>query len=205
MRRGNLLGGVGCAFLLGIGLGAGAPPLCAQGSPGELSRTQFGIGYVANAPALMAGGGGYVLFPFLGGIGLYVDAKFDLSNPSDDLAFRPGTTPEELEAEIEGVEFIKRETSWRSFNVGLVRPVTPSLMAYGGAGYSRASYYGLYQTVTADVGRAIWVEAPDDEETRVNLLLGIFLRVTSTITTQFGFETQPRGITAGASLRLPRW
>jgi hypothetical protein len=205
MRRGNLWRGVSLAWFLGVAVGVGAMPLWAQGAPGELSRTQFGIGYVANAPSLMAGGGGYVLFPAWGGVGLYVDAKFDLHNPSDDVAFRPGTTPEELEAEIPGVEFIKRETSWRSFNVGLVRPLTPALMAYAGAGYSRASYYRLYQEVSMDVGRAIWVEAPDDEETRVNLMLGILVRVNATITSQFGFETQPRGMSIGASLRLPRW
>jgi hypothetical protein len=36
-------------------------------------------------------------------------------------------------------------------------------------------------------------------------MLGVFFRLTSLISSQFGFETQPRGITAGASLRLPRW
>lgn len=206
MRRNTLLLGATLAFLLGSGMGMTAQPLWAQSTPRELSRTQFGIGYVANAPDLLAGGGGYVLFPTWGGIGLYVDAKFDTGNPSDDLAFQPGLTPDEVEDQLPGAEFIKREGSWRSFNVGLVRPVSPFLLAYGGAGYATASYYRLYEVVgDDDIGRAIWVEAPEDDESRVNLMLGVFMRLTGRISTQFGFETQPRGITAGASLRLPRW
>ncbi|MFH1764699.1 MAG: hypothetical protein ABIF09_10950 [Gemmatimonadota bacterium] len=206
MRRKTFLLGVTLAFLLGAGMGKTAQPLSAQSTPGELSRTQFGIGYVANAPDLLAGGGGYVLFPTWGGLGLYVDAKFDTGDRSDDLAFQPGLTPDEVEGEMPGSRFIKREASWRSFNVGLVRPVSPFLLVYGGAGYAMASYHRLYEVVgDDDVGRAIWVEAPDDDESRVNLMLGVFIRLTGRISTQFGFETQPRGLTAGASLRLPRW
>jgi hypothetical protein len=205
MRRGAMLGAAMVALLLGISTGSGQPPLGAQSLPRELSRTQFGIGYVANAPNMLGGGNAYVLFPVLGGIGLYVDAKFDLDNPSDDIAFRSDVTDDEIGSQIPGAEYIKKEFSWKSFNVGVVRPLTPFLMVYGGAGPSRATVYHLYQTIEADIGRALWVEAPDLEETRVNLMLGMFLRLTSLISSQFGFETQPRGITAGASLRLPRW
>jgi len=197
--------GLTVGFVLGAGVGTSAGPLSAQGSPGELSRAQFGIGYVANAPNLMAGAIGYVIFPVRGGIGLYVDAKLDIHNPSDDLAFQVGLTPAEVEAELPGVRFIKRESSWRSFNVGLVRPLNPFLMVYGGAGYSKGSHYYLYEQVTAEVGRALWVEAPDDEESRVNFMVGVFFRLTAMVSTQFGIETQPRGMTIGASLRLPRW
>jgi hypothetical protein len=200
-----MLGAAMVALLLGISTGFGQPPLGAQSLPRELSRTQFGIGYVANAPNMLGGGNAYVLFPVLGGIGLYVDAKFDLDNPSDDIAFRSDVTDDEIGSQVPGAEYIKKEFSWKSFNVGVVRPLTPFLMVYGGAGPSRATVYHLYQTIEADIGRALWVEAPDLEETRVNLMLGMFLRLTSLISSQFGFETQPRGITAGASLRLPRW
>ncbi|MCJ7627916.1 MAG: hypothetical protein MUO50_05955 [Longimicrobiales bacterium] len=205
MRRKTILLGPTLAFLLGTGMGETVQPLLAQSTPGELSRTQFGIGYVANAPDLLAGVGAYVLFPAMGGIGVYVDAKFDTGNPSGDLAFQPGLTPDEVEGEMQGSSFIKREGSWRSFNVGLVRPLSPFLFAYGGAGYAKGSYYRLYEVVVEGIGRALWVEAPDDEESRVNLMAGVFLRLTATISTQFGFETQPGGVTAGASLRLPRW
>jgi hypothetical protein len=206
MRRNTLLLGATLAFFLGAGVGKTAHPLSAQSTPRELSRTQFGIGYVANAPDLLAGGGGYVLFPTWGGIGFYADAKFDTGDRSDDLAFRPDLTPDEVENEIPGSRFIKREGSWQSFNVGLVRPVSPFLLVYGGAGYATASFHRLYEVVgDDDIGQAIWVAAPDDEESRVNLMLGVFIRLTGRISTQFGFETQPRGLTAGASLRFPRW
>jgi hypothetical protein len=205
MRRGAMLGAATVALLSGISTGFGPPPLGAQSLPRELSRTQFGIGYVANAPNMLGGGNAYVLFPVLGGIGLYVDAKFDLNSPSDDLAFRSDITDDEVGSEVPGAEYIKREFSWKSFNVGVVRPLTPFFMIYGGAGPSRATVYHLYETIEADIGRALWVEAPDREETRVNLMLGAFLRLTSLISSQFGFETQPRGITVGASLRLPPW
>ncbi|MGD8362547.1 MAG: hypothetical protein PVJ04_14060 [Gemmatimonadota bacterium] len=205
MRRGAMLGAALVALFSGIGTGFGPPPLGAQGPPGELSRTQFGIGYVANAPNMLGGGNAYVLFPVLGGIGVYIDAKFDLNNPSDDIAFRSDITDDEVGSKVPGAEYLKREFSWKSFNVGVVRPLTPYMMVYGGAGPARATIFRLYQTIEADIGRALWVEAPDLEETRVNVMLGVFFRLTSLISSQFGFETQPRGITAGASLRLPRW
>jgi hypothetical protein len=171
-----------------------------------LDTPRFGIGFVANAPDQMAGVGGYFLLPFWGGIGLYMDGKVDFDDPSDDRAFQEGVTSADLEAEGSlGVHYLSRETSWRSVNVAVVRPLNPFLMVYAGGGYAQGERYKLYEEVTGEVGRALWVRDPDEDEDRVNMMFGLILRMLPVISTQVGFETQPRGFTAGVSLRLPPW
>ena len=68
----------------------------------ELDRVRFGIGYVANAPSQMVGVGGYVLLPVYGGLGLYVDVKGDIDDPSGDRAFDGSRTAEEVEKWLRG-------------------------------------------------------------------------------------------------------
>lgn len=81
-------------------------------------------------------------------------------------------------------------------------------MVYGGGGIAQRTRFNEYE-VPGDVslgrGGLLWVEDPSQEESRVNLMLGLMMRVSSRITSHFGFETQPRGITAGMSLRIPSW
>jgi len=174
----------------------------------ELYRMRFGIGYVANAPSQMVGVGGYVLLPIYGGLGLYVDVKGDIDDPTGDRAFDGSMTAEDVEHDprYAGTRFLKTETSWRrSYNVALVRPVNPFLMVYGGAGFSQGERYTLYDVPQGDVGRALWVRDPRGDQDRVNMMVGLILRMLPGVSSQLGLETQPRGFTAGLSLRLPRW
>lgn len=180
-----------------------ALPVAAQGRS-EPVPLRFGVGYVANAPEMMAGGAGYVILPVLGGVGLYVDAKFDLSSPEDEDNFDPGLTAQDVDDEL-GDEFIDNASSWRSFNAAVVRPLTPSLMMYAGAGYVQETAYREYHDDTGTRGLAgyYWVESPDEDATRVNVLIGMFLRLTPWVNAQFGVESAPRGATVGASITLP--
>jgi hypothetical protein len=174
----------------------------------ELDRVRFGVGFVANAPSQMAGISGYVLLPVLGGIGVYADGKWDIDSPADDRAFDASRTAADLEADPSsaGTRFLKRETSWyRSFNLALVRPFNPFLMVYAGGGYAEGERYGLYQELVGEVGRALWVRDPRQDEDRVSFMAGLILRLLPVLSTQVGLETQPRGFTAGMSLRLPSW
>jgi len=179
----------------------------AQEGPRELDRPQFGIGYIANAPDLMSGVGVYAVLPKFGGIGLYVDAKFDLGNPSDNMEFEPSLTDEDIENQVDGANYVESESSYRSYNVALVRPVNSFLMVYIGGGIAHRTQYAEYQDPgkTVGVGGVVWVESPSEEENRTNLMVGIMMRMGPRITSHFGFETQPRGVTAGLSLRLPSW
>ncbi len=208
MRLVDRCGWVAVGMALGPALlGAQATPAGGRGGVPlrGLDRVQYGVGYVANPPEMLAGVGAYVLFPVLGGIGVYVDGKWDVDTPEEDLAFRPGVTPAELEAATPGVQYLKREASWRSLNAGIVRPFSPWIMGYAGVGLASASYYRLYEELEMEVGRAILVRSAQDDETRINLMVGVLLRLTSAVTTHLGLEGQPRGVTVGASLRLPPW
>ncbi|MGH7449232.1 MAG: hypothetical protein ACRELT_16785, partial [Longimicrobiales bacterium] len=65
---------------------------------------RFGIGYVANAPDVLGGARGHIVFPVFGGLGFYVDAKFDVDSPSRDDTFIPTLTAREVEDQVAGVE-----------------------------------------------------------------------------------------------------
>jgi hypothetical protein len=181
--------------------------VASQPAAGQILDTpRGGIGFVANAPEEMAGVGGYILLPLFGGIGFYVDGKIDIDSPADDRAFLDDVTSADLEAEgSQAVRFLRGETSWRGFNAGLIRPLNPFLMVYAGGGMAQGERYKLYEELTGDIGRAMWVRDPDEDEDRLNLMFGLILRLVPTFSTQIGVETQPRGFTAGVSLRLPPW
>jgi hypothetical protein len=192
-----------------LALAAVSPPgaLAQTRGPAPLSKTQFGLGYVANAPEVMAGGSVYVLLPMGGGIGVYVDAKFDVSNPSDEKGWDPNATSAQVRKSPDA-KFLQTEESWRSFNVALVRPLTPSLLAYIGGGLAKVRTYDLY-AAPADfplgVGGVVWALDPPSAATRANFLVGMLMRMTPRVTAQFGYETRPSGVTVGLSLRLPPW
>lgn len=209
MRRSIFCRGLLCSMaLLGLMMSY-TNPAKAQAVQSPLDRPHFALGYVANAPDVMGGVGAYFVSSFLGGIGLYVDAKFDLEDPSDDGdIFESGLTAEDVvnSPDLVGAEFIQNEKSYRSFNVAVVRPLSPYLAVYAGGGLVQITEYHLFEDPDSELGRAgvFWVEAPEFDETRPNFMLGAFLRMSSFISTQIGFETEPRGFTIGASLRLPR-
>jgi hypothetical protein len=198
-------------ILLLVGAVAGTtlsaePASCQDPSP-TLVRPQFGIGFVANAPDAMTGAGGYVILPRLGGFGLYLDAKSDPTDPSSNVAFEKGLTGAQVRDQVPENEFIKDESRWQSVNVALVRPFNPYLILYAGVGLAKRTVFELYEepSQTWGLGGVLWVEAPDREETRANFMVGTILRLGARISTQFGFETQPGGVTVGLSARLPRW
>ena len=206
----------GLLFVGAVSLAATLLPgiLLGQSTPPPLTKPQFGIGYVANAPDAILGASAYVLVPefgpISGGIGLYVDAKFDLKDPSDERGFNPDVTTGDIlnDPDRETADFVKDESTWWSVNLAVVRPLTPFLMAYVGGGMARMRVYDLFNVALTDpvgVGGVVWAENPDKEETRVNFMVGVLLRLSSRISTQFGFETQPQGLSVGASLRLPKW
>jgi len=205
MRPSNLLNRV---LLLGLFLASVSLSVSTPVGGQELDRPHFGIGYVINGPNQMLGFGGYVVLPVLGGLGLYVDGKADIDNPSKDRAFDSSITAAEVEQDprYAGSHFLKFETSWRrSYNVALVRPVSPFLMVYGGGGFSQGERYTLYDVPQGDVGRALWVRDPRGDEDGVNMMVGVIIRMLPSISSQLGIETRPRGFTAGLSLRLPPW
>ena len=176
----------------------------AQSIASGLDRPHLALGYVGNAPDAMVGGGGYYMTSFLGGLGLYLDAKFDIDNPSGEDEFESGLTNQQVGNEVGGT-FVRNEKSFQSFNAALVRPVSPYLIVYAGGGIVKVTQYNMFDEGPADIGKAgvFWVEAPELEETRANVMIGAFLRMSSFISTQIGIETEPRGFTIGASFRLP--
>ncbi|MGH7476486.1 MAG: hypothetical protein ACRELD_09370 [Longimicrobiales bacterium] len=164
--------------------------------------SRVGIGYVANAPDLLAGGGAYAIFPLLGGLGVYVDAKFDVDSPGSEDTFTREITREQAEAF--GDLTFQVQDSYRSFNAALVRPLSPTFTLYAGAGYAQWSRYYEYRDPSQERGFAgfYWVEEPDEAGSRLNLLGGAFMRISRWIDIQVGLESAPRGFTVGASVPL---
>lgn len=200
----TVISGFLSSFLLAL---AGQPAL-GQTGPQPLDGVQFGVGYVANAPQAMAGVSGYVIVPRWGGIGLYVDAKIDVTGPSKERGYDPQVTVAQIQGGQFGEELIKSEGSWRSANAAVLHPITPFLALYGGGGVAQKRHFRLYQVNRnsgVGVGGVVWAEDPQAEETRVNIMAGMVMRLTARVSSHFGVETQPRGLTVGASLRLPRW
>jgi hypothetical protein len=107
-----------------------------------------------------------------------------------------------------GSKFLGSESSWKSFNVAVMRSLTPSLVGYAGGGMAKRTLYDLYNIDSQSpvgVSGVVWAENPDAAETRVNLMVGVLMRLTGRVSAHFGYETQPHGVTVGVSLRIPRW
>jgi hypothetical protein len=178
-----------------VSAGATSSPASAQGP------LRFGVGYVANTPDLLGGVGGHVVFPAFGGLGVFADVKFDWESPSRESEFRDNMTAAEV-LQVEGVRPVRSSDSWRSYNIGLVRPVLPSLKLYAGAGYAVRTRYRFFFDPDEELGEFgfIWVESPGEEKTTVNALFGGFMRVSRVVSFQIGIETAPRGLTVGVML-----
>ena len=181
---------------------AAAAQIGAPAGPPAGDPVLFGIGYAANAPDLMVGGAVWGLVPGLRGWGLYADAKLDPGDPSADDFFVAGLSPGQIDVQYPDDEEFAQEDRWRSFNVAVVRVVTPELMLYGGGGYATRDVYRQYLDPSRSRGNFgfYWVEDADASTTELNLMVGALLRVSSRLRLQFGGETAPRGFTVGASL-----
>jgi len=185
-----------------------AAPLFGQGyAPPPLQHTQYGIGYVGNLPDVQVGGSAYVLVPRWGGVGVYVDAKFGVGGPSSERGYDGSVTAARIENELGGT-FVKEEGEWWSANAAVMYVFSPYLTLYAGGGVAHLSPYRLYnidRELGVGVGGVVWARDPRGDEYRPNMMLGMITRLTSRVSAQIGYETQPDGVTAGLSLRLPRW
>ena len=83
------------------------------------------------------------------------------------------------------------------------------LHALRGRGRTHETSYRLYDQIDRDLGigfgGVVWAKDPRYAQSRANLMVGMITRLTSRLSAHFGYETQPDGVTAGLSLRLPRW
>ena len=168
-------------------------------------ESHFGAGFVVLAPHQYIGFSAQALTLRMGGIGIYVDAKFDRTPPSDEPEFDPTLTAQQAEDQF-GDELFIEEDSWQSINVALIRPVIPELLLYLGAGYSSQEHYRQYFDPAGERGLEgyYWVEDPRVSGNRLNLLGGGFFRISQSLLVQFGVETKPRGVTLGAVYTVSR-
>ena len=172
---------------------------------------RIGIGYVTNAPNIFAGASVYGLTGILGGLGLYVDTKISTSSPADEVDFVTEWTAAEIENDYEDQIFREDGFEWWSVNAAILRPISPELMLYVGAGYTDEKVYRRYNDPSDELGEDVgtfgyyWVEDPDASGGKVNFLGGAFFRMTRHVALQFGLESEPGGFTVGGSysFRLP--
>lgn len=185
-----------------------APSLSAQVISGSAGQRQFqprmGVGYVANIPNQFVGASGHFVSNFWGGMGLYVDAKFDLDSPEDEEGFVDSLTAADVEDRL-GDPLLQREGVWTSVNVAVTRAVTPQLVAYAGVGYSDAQEYREYLDDTREMGQFGFYKVRDEEASgaKVNILGGLMFQISRTIALQLGGETAPGGFTIGVSYLVP--
>jgi hypothetical protein len=185
-----------------------ALPAAAQvGVPASRSRPfqpRVGVGYVANIPNQFAGASVHVLTDFMGGLGLYVDAKFDVDSPEDDESFIDSLTVAEVEENFND-QFFSEQGVWTSFNVAVMKALGPQFVLYAGAGWSEARQYAEYLDNERDIGQAgfYWVRDEEREGGEVNLIAGAMFQLTSNIAFQVGAESAPGGFSVGASYLIP--
>ena len=185
-----------------------ALPAAAQiGVPASRARTfqpRVGIGYMANIPHQFAGVSAHVLLDYFGGVGLYVDAKFDPDGPEDEEGFIDSLTAAEVDQNFND-QFFSEEGVWTSFNVGVMKSLGPQFVVYAGAGWADAKQYVEYLDSDRDLGEAgfYWVRDPDNSGGELNVMGGAMFQLTSNIAFQVGAESAPGGFTVGASYLIP--
>jgi hypothetical protein len=185
-----------------------APALSAQVIGGRTGTPAFqprmGVGYVANVPNQFVGASGHFVSSFMGGMGLYVDAKFDLDSPEDDEKFIDSLTAADVENTL-GDQLLRRDGVWTSVNVAVTRAVTPQLVAYAGVGYSDAQEYVEYLDEQREMGMLGFYTVHDEEASggQVNFLGGVMFQISRTVALQLGGETAPGGFTVGVSYLVP--
>ncbi|MCG6957568.1 MAG: hypothetical protein LJF04_16380 [Gemmatimonadetes bacterium] len=206
MRSSTLRSSVPATVVFLLAAVAGARPVAGQ----THGWSPFGVGYVANAPSMMAGVNAYVLFPALHGFGLYVDTKWDTDSPRNDPYFLASMTAEQVQEQNPFNDTIiaipnGQQNSWRSVNVAVIRPVTPALMLYVGGGYARRERFQRFRDSQQQLGQLgiFWAELSTQKETAINVMFGAFLRMGRHIAFQTGFEHRPGGFSLGATLKFP--
>lgn len=185
-------------LLVAAALLAGPAAVDAQWGP------RAGVGYVVNAPNQYVGVSAHVLTGAMGGLGLYVDGKVRRPSVRDRENFDPEITAQYVDDNFGDLPFGSR-SEYVSFNGALLRPITPELMMYAGAGISERREYVEYLDEQRELGNSgfYWVEDTDAAGQGVNVIAGAFFRIARSVSLQFGIETQPRGATVGASYSFP--
>lgn len=178
--------------------------LCGGADAAAQWGPRVGIGYVVNAPNQYVGVAAHVLTGALGGLGLYVDGKITVPSARDKENFQAEWTAQHVDDNFGDVPF-STEEQHRSFNAALMRPVTPELIVYAGAGLTERSVYVEYFDEVRERGKSgfYWVEDTDQKATGLNVLGGAFFRIARNVALQFGVESEPRGLTIGASYSIP--
>ncbi|HEU0300165.1 MAG TPA: hypothetical protein VFR37_11940 [Longimicrobium sp.] len=185
-----------------------ALPATAQiGVPASRARAfqpRVGIGYLANVPNQFVGGSAHVLLDVFGGVGLYVDAKFDPESPEDSEGFIDSLTVAEVEENFND-QFFSEEGSWTSFNVAVMKALGPQFVVYAGAGWADAKQYVEFLDSDRDLGESgfYWVRDEENSGGEVNVMGGAMFQLTSNIAFQVGAESAPGGFTVGASYLIP--
>lgn len=164
----------------------------------------FGLGYVANAPHMLAGGSVWGLIPGLRGFGLYLDFKTSVGSASDNANFEDGLTAAEAR-EAYGDETFDQEDDWRSINAAILRPLTPELTVYVGGGVAWNTHYQEFWDPSFERGDIgwYWVEDTEVSGSHLNVLAGGLLRIAPRVRIQFGGELEPAGFTVGLSIVQP--
>lgn len=193
--------------LAAAALCAAAPAAAQIGVPASRAMSfepRFGIGYVANMPNQFAGVSAHFISDFLGGLGVYVDAKFDVESPEDEEGFEPDLTAAEVD-ETRGDQVFHEDGSWRSVNVALMRPIAPQFVVYLGAGYADGKHYRQYIDTEGELGLEgfYWVRDEENSGSEINVLGGAFFQLTRSIAFQVGAESKPGGFTLGVSYLVP--
>lgn len=186
---------------------AAAPAAAQIGVPSSRSlafEPRFGVGYVANMPNQFAGVSAHFISEYFGGVGVYVDAKFDVESPEDEEGFEPGLTAAQVDDE-RGDQLFHEDGSWRSFNVALMKAIAPQFVVYAGAGLADGKHYGQYIDTTGELGMEgfYWVRDEENSGSEINVLGGAFFQLTRSIAFQVGAETKPGGFSVGVSYLVP--
>jgi len=169
------------------------------------NTSRGGVGLVINAPQQFLGASGlFVTSGVPGGLGLYLDFKSSHNPPNRRDEYDPAISIEQAENVFGDTPF-RNDRGWTTVNVAGVRPLTPELMLYAGAGLARASGFRQYHDPAGDRGQTgfYWVDDPEATDDYVNLLGGALIRGGTNLIFQIGGETAPAGVTVGGMFAVP--
>lgn len=158
------------------------------------------VGYVGNAPQQYLGAGTAITTTrWLGGVGIYVDAKTTTRDPADE-TFLPDLTPDS--AANYGDFFSGERSAWTSWNVALIKVISSELAVYAGAGFGTRTHYLQYADQTRERAEdgVYWVRDEANSGTYPSGIGGFFLRLGDRTIFQIGAESAPFGVTVGFHL-----
>jgi len=184
-------------------LGTGTPALAQEFQPDFRNSSYLAAGWVANAPDALLGGGISFIRPT--GIGFFANVRVSHEDPGGESNFLPNVTVDQALNEFGDFRF-HDESKWLLISGGLIRTLTPELALYAGAGLARRDYYQQFEDPDGQRGELGFYWVRDDESSGdfASVLGGVLFRAGRNLIIQFGAETEPRGMTIGVHLGLPR-